>query len=408
MKNKKISLGVATALMALTGSVMAQVSPVRPAYVFPETGSPALGMAAVPLGDGPLFFAPFAGIAVGRDDNILLSPNNELDSGFAIYTAGVKFDARSERSVFQLGYVANIGKYNSSEEDDYVDQTLRSTYDFAFSPRSFLRVGYDYLRAHDPRGSTDRGISNQVDKYKLSSPSVTYAYGAPNAQGRFEAYYNYADRQYLNNRETTAASDRTTNEYGGAFYWRVMPKTSLLVEARHTELDYKLSTSQLDSEELRYYIGATWDATAATSGTIKVGRVEKKFDCCFPTAKDSSWEGIITWLPRTYSRFDFYSSRQPTESTGLGSFILTDASGVLWTHNWNSVVWTEIGARYQKDKYQGFDRKDETSSVGLKVGYKFRRWLTLGAEYQYFTRDSNLPQYDYDRNLYMLTATGSL
>ncbi len=61
-----------------------------------------------------------------------------------------------------------------------------------------------------------------------------------------------------------------------------MPKTSLLLEARHTELDYKYTASQLDSEELRYYIGATWDATAATSGTIKVGPVEKKFDCCFP------------------------------------------------------------------------------------------------------------------------------
>lgn len=408
MQNKKIGGAISVALLALAGNAFAQVGPVRPAYAFPDTRSPALGMASVQLGDGPLYAAPFVSLAVGRDDNLLQSPSNELDSGFAIYTAGVKLDARSERSVFQLSYVANIGQYNSSKEDDYVDQTLRGTYDYAFSPRSFLRVGYDYLRAHDPRGSTDRGLSNQVDEYKLSSPALTYSYGAPDAQGRFEAYGSYSDRQYLNNRETTIGSDRTTKEYGAAFYWRVMPKTSLLIEGRQTELDYKLSTSKQDGTETRYYIGATWDATASTSGTVKIGTVEKKFDCCFPSATDSSWEGIVTWLPRTYSKLDIYSSRQPTEATGLGSFIITETTGILWTHNWNSVVWSEIGARYTRDKYQGFDRNDETKSVGLKLGYKFRRWLTLGAEYQYFTRDSNLPQYEYDRNLYMLTATGSL
>ena len=54
------------------------------------------------------------------------------------------------------------------------------------------------------------------------------------------------------------------------------------------------------------------------------------------------------------------------------------------------------------------NRSDDTKSLGLKVGYKFRRWLTLGAEYWYTNRDSNNPGIDYDKNLYMLTATASM
>ena len=65
---------------------------------------------------------------------------------------------------------------------------------------------------------------------------------------------------------------------------------------------------------------------------------------------------------------------------------------------------TGVNARWQRDEYQGFDRTDKTKTLGLKVGYRFRRWMVLGAEYTFQTRDSNLP-FEYDKNLYLLTAT---
>ena len=121
-----------------------------------------------------------------------------------------------------------------------------------------------------------------------------------------------------------------------------------------------------------------------------------------------SWEGSVTWAPVSYSTFDFYTARTTNESTGLGTFILSKVAGVTWNHGWSSFVTTGVDARYQKDEYQGFDRVDSMSSLGLKVGYKFRRWLTLGASYTYTHRNSNINAFEYDKNLYMLTATGSL
>jgi hypothetical protein len=112
----------------------------------------------------------------------------------------------------------------------------------------------------------------------------------------------------------------------------------------------------------------------------------------------------VTWSPRTYSRFDFYSSRQPVESTGLGRFILSQQTGINWTHAWSSVLNTTVGLRHQNDSYQGFNRKDETWGGVAKVVYKFRRWLALGAEYNYTTRDSSQASFGYDRNLWLLTA----
>jgi hypothetical protein len=187
-----------------------------------------------------------------------------------------------------------------------------------------------------------------------------------------------------------------------------MPKTYVLAEVRQSDISYELSTVPASGRERRYYGGVSWEATAATTGTLKLGRLEREFDSGRPKFTGSSWEGLITWAPRTYSTFDFYTSRQTNESTGLGNFILSDIYGATWNHAWSSVLSTAVILRGQRDDYQGFDRNDKTGTLGVKVGYRFRRWLTVGAEYNHTRRDSNVNQFDYDRNLYLLTATASM
>ena len=100
-----------------------------------------------------------------------------------------------------------------------------------------------------------------------------------------------------------------------------------MAEARATNLDYKLSGSTLSGDETRYFVGATWEAMAATTGTVKLGQLKKDYDSSRPSYSEFAWEGLVTWMPRTYSKLDFYSSRQPMESTGVGDYILSDATG---------------------------------------------------------------------------------
>jgi hypothetical protein len=361
----------------------------------------------VQIGDTPMFLSPYLGLGAGYDDNLFLSSTNEKSTTLYVFSPGFKLDARDPNKVFQLTYLAQIGRYGQSHDDDYVDQSARAQFDIAFDRRNFLRLSLDYVRGHEARGSTDRPVSGVPDKFRLVSPSATYSLGSPGAPGRLDVYYTEGDRRYLNNSDTTAAADRKAEEFGGAFYWRVMPRTHLLAEARQTNIRYHTNTSQ-NSKEERVYGGVTWDATAATTGTIKVGRLTKRFDSDDSSESTTTWEAIVNWTPRTYSKVDFYSARQTNESTGLGRFILTSVTGVTWTHAWSSVFSTGVDARYTKDEYQGFDRTDDTNSLGLRAGYKFRRWLTLGAEYTWTQRDSNLGTFDYDKNLFMLTATASM
>lgn len=407
MTNKKLKIAVTIGLLGAAAAAQAQSS-IRPAYQYPGGPTPRTGPAAVQVGDTPLYATPYIGVAAGRDDNLFLSESNEKSSWLWMVSPGIKVDARSPNSVFQFAYQGQIGRYTSSPDDNYVDHATRAQLDMAFSPRAFMRLGYDFIRGHDPRGSTDRAIAPRPDRYRLRYPNATFAFGAPGAQGRVEVYYGDTHKTYLNNRETTFLSDRNTTEFGGAFYWRVMPKTYVLAEVRETRIDYDAAQSPFSGEELRFYGGVSWEATAATTGTVKVGRLEKDFRSGLPDFSGTSWEALITWAPRTYSTFDVYTSRQTSESTGLGRFILTEITGANWNHSWSSVMSSAVLLRYQRDEYQGFDRTDKTATLGLKVGYRMRRWLTLGAEYTLQHRDSNRSVFEYDKNLYLLTATASM
>jgi len=395
MTKNKLKMAVAAGLLCAVGTAHAQI---RPAYAYP---APATG--GTQIGGSPVFFTPWVGAGVGYDDNLFLTPSNEKSSPFYVLSPGLRLDARSPHSVIQLSHQHQWGYYSDSHADDYMDHTTRGVADMAFSPRMFGRVGFDYVKGHDPRGSTDRPVSTTPDEYKIFSPNATFAYGAPGAQGRAEVYYSFLRKRYDNNRSTTQFSDRDQQEYGAALYLRVAPKTYVLGEVRWTDIDYKIFQPQFSGQEQRYYFGVSWEATAATTGTLKYGRLKRDFDSG-EESSHNSWEGIVTWTPRTYSRLDFYTSRQTNESTGQGRFILTSVAGVSWTHDWSSVLMTGVNLRYQKDEYQGFNREDETKSLGLRVGYKMRRWLTLGAEYTFAQRDSNL-NFDYDKNFYLLTAT---
>jgi hypothetical protein len=403
MTKKKLIIAVTIALTSVAAA-HAQTSPIRPAYSYPGNVAATGGSQ---MGDSPLFFSPYLGLAVGHDDNLFLSHSNKKASNLYIVSPGFKIDARSPGMVFQTRYQGQIGRYTSSSADNYLDHALMTQLDTAFSQRTFLRVGYDYFHGHDPRGSTDRPISGRPDTFKTSTPYATFAFGAPGAQGRVELYGSSAHKDYFNNRAFTQFADRDTNEVGGAFYWRVAPKTYALFEARQTDIKYEIFSPN-GGEERRYYAGVSWEATAATTGTLKVGQLRRKFDGPIPSASATSWEGLVTWAPRTYSRLDFYTSRQTNESTGLGSFILTSVGGVTWTHDWSSILMTGVNLRYQRDAYQGFNRTDNTKLLGFKVGYRFRPWMTLGAEYNHTTRDSNSTIFEYDKNLYLLTATATM
>ena len=354
---------------------------------------------------------PGVDLAHGYDDNLFLRPTATSSSSYTVVSPYVRAEAKTGPHKFDFGLRIDSGRFHSSPADSYTDYAFVGTGDMVFSGRAGLKLRAEHKRGHDGRGSTDRGISATPDEYDTTGISGIFRYGAQGARGRIEVDGAANTRSYVNNRTTTQAGDRNTLGAGGTFFWRVMPRTEVLAQLSFSDINYKLASSTQDSTETRLLAGVKWEATAATTGTAKFGRQLKTFSSAGrQDFSDSSWDVGLRWSPLTYSVFDFVTSKQTGESTGIGDTIVGTNYGITWSHAWSSRLRTQALAGLRNDAFQGagITRKDDTTSFGLKVAYDFRRWLRLGAEYTHAERDSNDNTFNYKRNLLLFTVGATL
>ena len=401
---RRILAGLGTAAFLAAGYVHAQMP-----GVFTSAQQAPSGPTGFPV--GPLTVTPGVVFAQGYDDNLFWQPNNTRSSSFSVLSPFVRLEANPGPHKFSATARIDGGTFWNSRNDDFTDYSLLANGDIVFSGRAGLAMRLGYLHGHDPRGSTDRAAQVHPDEWDNYGADGVFRYGAPGAQGRIEVDAGWYARRYTNNRLTTSLSDRDTSRVGGTFYWRVMPRTEILAQAGRTWIDYQDPASTQSSTEDRLLLGVKWEATAATTGYAKIGRMRKDFDSSLrPTTTNPSWDLGVRWSPLTYSVFNFTTSSSYYESTGVGDAIRTQFYGATWDHAWNSRFRTQALANYSNSDFvDSFpQRTDKTGSLGLKAFYDFRRWLRFGAEYTYWNRDSNIDINDYKRNLFLLTVGASL
>ena len=156
-------------------------------------------------------------------------------------------------------------------------------------------------------------------------------------------------------------------------------------------------------------VGATWVATAATTGIFKIGYLNKTFDAAGISGFNGiSWEGNVKWAPLTYSTFDFTTSKTPSDSTGVGDYVMNSSYDVLWNHHWTSKIASKVDLAYVKSDYVNGNREDDLKNIGFGLTYDMRRWVRLGAEVINSKRSSTVSGNDFSRNVILFTISATL
>jgi len=353
---------------------------------------------------------PSLKLDIQNNDNIYSTPRNTTSDQILVLTPAVRLETRQSGNTFSLRLSPTIGQYQKHTSENYTSYNANALADFNLGTRLRAALKLDHLDGVDPRGSTNNPLSDTPDHYRQTYGQAIVSYGAQGAQGRIDFELGKMQRNYLNNRATTAANDRGADDLGATFYWRVGPKTSLIFQGKHSVIGYSLPSSTFGSVENLFQVGAAWEATAKTSGTFKFGVVKKNFEDA--TRGDStavSWTGDVRWSPLTYSHVNLMLNRAPAETTGgVGNFIDRTSTTARWTHDWSSRLTSEALASYSTDKYQGVARTDNTQKFGAKATYKMRRWLNFGADYTHTARDSDDNNFNYKSNVFMLFVYATL
>lgn len=364
------------------------------------------------------------------DDNITMANDRTLyteaiESWVTVVAPEVKAEIKTDKSEYNLGYKLAAGRYASSRDDDYVDHFTSADASWQLNSRNKFAVRGAYDRAHEDRGSDTSGISSlalqEPDEYKAETLGAAYTFGAETTPGQVVFDVENYDKEFTNHRSgitSTRGRDRTDLKSTGTFYWAVSSATKVLVEAEHTDIKYHLSTSTRDSRLIRGFVGATWDVTGKTTGTVKLGLQDRDLDSASREDYDgSSWDVAMSWSPKTYSTFTLSTARAPHESAGLGDFIDTEDVTLAWQHGWNEKLSSGIYVKAMNEDYvDSFNARDDDSIyAGISLDYAIKRWANIRVAYNYSDRDSSvdildfdLTSYDFSRNKFTIGIDLSL
>lgn len=368
------------------------------------TGAWAIEPQSVRINDA-LVFTPSLSVSESYDDNFRALEDNEDSSWITTIKPTFEFTAEGNKSGYKLTYEVVSDIIHSSTDDNNTDHhvDLDAGFEFNSKNRLTLNAGYD-----DVENTASDGVDYVNDEYNTKNIGGIYTYGAKTARMQLDIGANYQQLRFTDGTAVNEDKERDATALSSTFYYSISPKTRVLVEGRHTDYSYETNTI-LDSTNIAGLLGVTWEATAMTTGSIKVGREKKDFDDNrLDDPSQGMWEAAVAWQPRTYSRFTLKTRQGVDEGDDGASSIETLTSSLSWDHDWSSRLTSNLNYTAASEDYQDVSREDDLTSIGVGLTYSVRRWLDLSVGYSYKERDSEVTGESYERNVYALTVTASL
>jgi hypothetical protein len=371
--------------------------------------TPVTATAAAYQTESGLYFYPEAFVGIGTNDNVNASKNAPVSSGFTNLAAQVVAEIKKDGDRYTALASVNDMNYGSSKQDNYTNSEVNIAGDNYFTSSARLGWTVGQVNGSYPRFTN---VRTAVDLWHYTNVAGRFIYGSLEAPARLELDLGNQVRVYDNNRVTTADLDLTSNTVAGRGYYRLGSRTLALLEVRNTAVDYAASSATAknsSSKENRYYAGLTWEATAATTGIVKLGTMTKDFNTGVnKNYSGSSWEASVRWLPLSYSAFDFQSSQTVGEAYGLGSYELRTNNAVIWNHKWTDLITSRVSFGSLRTEYTSVSRTDTASISTLTLDYAITRWLKVGIDLATTDSTSTDPNAGYKRNISMLTLNASL
>ncbi len=353
-----------------------------------------------------LTFTPYLQTSERYDDNFREVERHPDASWITSLTPSFNLASNDGKRAYKLSYKADSDIFESSHKDDNTDHYLDGTAGFDFNARNRLKLEAGYKKVEET-ATLDQHLEN--DKYTFSHLGGMYTYGARTARGQLELSADYSQMRYQNSDGINNDKERDATALIGTLYFKVAPNTRALVETRWTQFEY-VSNKKLDNDTVALLGGLSWDATANTTGTVKLGAERKLYDD--PAVGDkggSLWEVGVDWKPRSYSTFSLKTHHQLDEGTDGASAIDNLTTSLDWEHEWLDRLSTVASYSYTTKDYQDdAERQDKINRYGFLVKYQMRRWLGFDIGYRHGKEKSTFADESFERNIYKFSVTATL
>ncbi len=365
----------------------------------------------------PFRLVPMVSAELRQDDNIYSLSSGEVDSLVAIISPSLVLAAQDRENSYTAQYALKAGLYDADGDDNYLDHIFKVNGHFEPSSRFRFDAGVGYSFLHDDRGtgfSSGQGLAfiqamSGVDEYTLASLNGGVEYGAADAVGRVVLNGSFNQKRYDRDVVADVRDNDTLNSLLG-FRFRLMPKTSLLLDYERVDTSYEGGVTP-DTLDNRFLVGLQWENSAQTTGKLRIGDGRREVS----GEEDRSsftWDAGVVWSPLEYSSFTFDGGQRETDGDFPTVSIESKTFALGWNHDWSDRVSSRLSYSLGTDDHAVVtgnpSRSDDQTSISANVNYQMRRWLVFGAGLTSSERESNQSQFDNQRQIFSINAQVSL
>ncbi len=359
-----------------------------------------LGAAQAPevAAQGANSFEVKLGLEGTYSDNFYYESANERSATGAVLSPAVEFTRDSATTTLGLTAKGEFAAFNYGTEDNYADGLGSAALNFKL-PRNLV-LGFTGIAelGHDPFGTArteGQPSQNQtLDEWSQYTGSVALVGGqAERSRLGFELSYASLMREYQSNEVSTQYLDRTFNSASATLLYHVTPKLSVLAQGSFMALDYdhvQAGTIDRSGDASIGLVGVRWEATAKTSGDIRVGRGQWQADSAGVEDIDSSYyDASITWNPTKRSTFRLSGAREYSPTYRFDAvFIDAQSIRLQWTEMWTYRWSTALILGYSERDFVGANEKHDIVSVTGRLTYQLDRDLRIYVSSRYLDRDA--------------------
>lgn len=350
-----------------------------------------------------------AGLAVISDSNISRTAD-EISDETAIFSPQLQFLSNVGQHQFVFDYQGDFAVFNDHSQYNYNNHDLKldAIFDHSYRLNTEFTLGYQN-KVEEP-GSTNAATQLNSEFNQLTSKSVLAKlyYGTAASSGQIVLGLTHDQQRYTNNEQNFRDLDR--NKFTGTFFYRMAPNTRLLIEASITANDYVVETqfANQSSNANIYLAGVEWKATAATSGTFKLGYLSTSYD----DEQLNDLTGLsyllnMFWQPNAYSKVIIGASRLTNESAqqDLGGYINTGYSLALEQAFTSLTTMTVIYEQDKLDYSSELNRIDKRKRIEVGLAHSARPWLDISLDVRHLTRNSEEVLFNFSSNMIELSIT---
>lgn len=349
---------------------------------------------------------PVLSSIIRYDDNIASASSSEKSSAILVLTPSLNAKLLDGANEYTMFAAISSGTYFSSTDDNFLDATLSGNGKLELNQSNRINISGQYVFGHEDRGTgLSEGLGNNQDeptKFNTFNFSGYYEYGALSTPARIRVSGGVFDKEYTNYEDVSKYKNFTTNSVATTFYYDTGAYTSVVAEASLEDTSYEFTdlTAARDSQTKNYRVGAEWQATAATSGSIRVGLQQKDFDSA--ARQDFSgvaWSAAVTWQPLSYSTLQLSTGRKAKDPNTVGDYIKETTYGVNWSHTWSEFISSDFGVNFVDEVYTGIDRSDQLWAYRAAFSYVVTSWLSLTGGVEFTDKSSTVDTIKFDKTV---------